>query len=320
MSKSLLSGLALTVAAALCGCSGGIAAAPPTAESSGVMAAHVPSTPTYGVAAHYVVYQTQVPGARPALAVLQAQTPQEFLDALHALPVPNARIVYPDGSTQRTDDEGRFDAAASLYAQRHPQRLGAANALVRAIASTGVSPRLSVTTSIFAPSAADEAGIASGAIASSVLDRAETRMHPRYAFSCTPADYTDGRKDVTAGTVWTSPTFDAFEEWYYYPLFGYCGVHNSFFDTSMVVSVRHWSGPHVITIHFGDRVPPDCIGPPKEGYVTRCLVRSWYTDATFNPSVAWASNPDVALWFEAWGNNWIRSSFFDVHLALLRVR
>lgn len=318
MSKSLLSGLALTVVAALCGCAGGIAPAQPTAGPSSVMQAHFPSTPTYGVAAHYVVYQYRSHGTQ-ALAVLQAQTPQEFLDALHAVPVPEATIVYPDGSAQHTDREGRFDAAASGYAQRHPQKVGAPNVPVRATGSTGGIAHLSVTTSIFAPSLADEASIASGAIASSALDSADARMHPNYAFSCNPADYTDGRKDVTAGTLWTSPTFDAWLGVEYYPLFGYCGVHNSFFDTSMVVSVLHWSNPHDITIHFGDRVPPDCSGPAK-GSVFNCPVRSWYTDATFAPNVSWANNPDVALWFEAWNFGWIRQSSYDEHLSLLRVR
>jgi hypothetical protein len=297
--------------ASLCACAGvGISPASPTAAPASVMSARFPSAPTYGVAAHYIVYQTRTPGARPALAVLQAQTTRKFLDALHAVPVPNATIVYPDGSTQRTDSQGWFDAATSRYAQRHPQRRGAPNVPVRVI---GESPHLSVTTNIFAPSPADEANIASGAILSSVLDRVSARIHPSYAFSCDPANYRDGRKDVTAGTMWTSPRFEAAALLTYYPLFGYCGIDNSFFDSSMVVSVRHWSSP------LGASEPPTrpgCDPPPSN----LCTVRIWYTDATFSTSVSWASNPHVALWFEAWNGNLFRWPSDDVHQVLLRVR
>lgn len=310
MNRSFRSALGLAAVAALCACAGGITPTPSTGESPSVMSGHFPSAPTYGVATHYVVYQYRHRGV-PALAVLQAQTPQEFLDVLHAVPLANETIVYPDGSTQRTDSEGRFDAAASRYAQRHPQRPGEPDVPVRV---TGSTPRLSLAINIFAPSQKDEASIASGSISSIVLDRIEARERPNFAFSCNPADYTDGRRDVTAGALWKSPTFDAAKEISYYPLFGFCGVDNSFFDTSMVVSVRHWSGP------FNDFQPrsPEPIG--CTALDNPCRVLRWYTDATFNKDIAWSSNPDVALWFEAWLSNWIRTGYWDVHQAILRVR
>lgn len=315
---------------------GGAASAFPAATSGSAARSVMmdfPSRAEYGVVAHYRVYRTQPAGARAQLVVLQVQTTPEYLAALHAVPVANAVIRYPDGSVQRADANGGFDAAASAYARAHPQRTGQPDAAVRvsAPAGDGLAP---IVARVATPSARVEAATASGVIADTAGTLAQTMqaadafgrparaMQPAYAFSCDPAKYIHGTINVTSGSSWRSPSFVAEFDYSYYPLFGFCGVENSFLGASYVSAVRHWSQSHTIEVSKGQ--VPGCIGDVgrplvrSSGVAYFCVVRTWYADATFATNVDW-SGAKVALWFEAWNFNVFRSHSADRHLALLQV-
>lgn len=313
--------IALAVAAALAGCSS--ARAVPSAATRSALT-QFPSRATYGVVAHYRVYRTQPSGGSPRLTVLQVQTPPSYLARLGAVAVPNARVRYPDGSVQDADGSGSFDAAASAYARRHPGQPGASDVPVR-LAATVAGANLAGNAIVFAPSAADEAQTASGAIASNALDRA-SRVRAGYAFSCNPRKYMHGDAiHVQAGTTWASPKFEAQADFSYYPLFGFCSHNNSFLDTSYVTAVRHWSestktivvAPHTV---LGCHQAPNHPLVRKQAETFTCEVRTWYTDADFSSAKPWSSMPDVALWFEAWQLNFLRVHADDAHLTLLNVR
>jgi hypothetical protein len=129
--------------------------------------------------------------------------------------------------------------------------------------------------------------------------------------------------DVPAGKNWTSPHFKAQADISYYPLFGFCGVNDSFLAASWVTGVRHWSETtENITVTQGAVLGCSDVSGHPDPTTTEftCTVRTWYVDATFYASKPWASNSDVALWFEAWHFNALRFHASDAHLALLRVR
>ncbi len=298
--------------------------APPTASARSVMT-DFPSRAQYGVVAHYRVYRTQLPGARAHLAVLQVQTTPATLAALHAVPVPNAAIRYPDGSVQYTSAGGAFDAAASAYARAHPQRPGQPDVAV-GVSAPAHDGLIATTATVAAPSARAEAATASGVIAAG-LGAPSPALAPAYAFSCDAGQYAHRLIDVTSGSTWTSPSFIAAASISYYPIVGFCGVDNSFIDASYVTAERHWSQPSQVELTTAQKVP-GCGPGPKHPLVTshaastsyRCTIQTWYTTAVFSSSVNWSAHPDVALWFEAWVFNAFRNHLDDVHLALLRVR
>jgi hypothetical protein len=298
----------------------GVAVAYPSAATSTTVESVMtdyPSRATFGVVAHYVVYRTQTPGEPATLAVLQAQTSLAFLATLHAQPMPNAIVAYPDGSVQRADGSGAFDAAASEYAQRHPQQPGQSDVAVRVVGTDAGTP-LSVTTHVFAPAPAREAMIASGTIASLPTDALAT---PNYAFSCSPADYAHGTMDVKADTAWKTPTFVADSALSYYAVAGFCGVEQSFLN---VTTERHWSSEYAVRTSGGIPGCINSVGKPKierlGASAFTCYVRDWYAYLNFSSSIPWASHPLVALWFEGWKFNVLRAHATDVHMALLRVR
>lgn len=298
----------------------GVAAAYPHATEPTTLASvmsNYPSRATFGVVAHYVVYRTQSPGEPASLVVLQAQTSLAFLATLHAQRLANAIVTYPDGSVQHTDASGAFDAATSQYAQRHPQQPNQPDVAVR-VASTDAGTPLSITTHVFAPARSVEAMTASGTIASL---QTTSVAAPNYAFSCSPTDYTHGTIGVKAGTAWRTPTFVAGSSLSYYPLVGFCGVEQSFLN---VTTERYWSREYGVKTSGGipgcsnDHGRPQ-IKPPAASEYT-CSVRDWYAYLNFSPSVGWANEPLVALWFEGWNFNILRAPATDVHMALLRVR
>lgn len=297
-----------------------IAFPPATGASARSVMTDFPSRAEYGVVARYRVYRTQVPGARAQLAVLQVQTTPAYIAALHAVPVPDATIRYPDGSVQYADATGDFDAAASAYASAHPQRPGEPDVAVR-VSAPAYDGLIATTTTVAAPSARAEAATASGVMTDGLDPPSQT---PAYAFSCDPGQYTHRRIDVSPGSTWKSPSFDAGSDLGYYPIFGFCGVENSFLDASYVTAVRHWSDARYIKVSPGQvrgclTVASSRRKPDSSGNFP-CSVRTWYADATFSTAVAWSSQPDVALWFEAWNYNIFRIHVVDAHLALLHVR
>jgi hypothetical protein len=297
------------------GCSGATTV-PPHASASLMTA--FPSRAQYGVAAHYRVYWTSADRAAAKLAALQVQTPASYLATLHAVPVPYANIRYPDGSIQRADANGAFDAAVSSYARRRRRGTSEVSVLLSA---SGPDTRRTAAAHIVVLSAAVEARTASGTIADDSLNGA---IPDAYAFTCDPTHYMRPSViDVPAGKNWTSPHFKAQADISYYPLFGFCGVNDSFLEASWVTGVRHWSEtPETITVTQGAVLGcSDSSGHPDQATVEfTCTVRTWYVDATFYSSKPWASNSDVALWFEAWHFNALRDHSLDAHLALLRVR
>lgn len=289
----------------------------PEPTAVGSVMTNYPSRATFGVAAHYVVYRTQAPGEQASLAVLQAQTSLAFLATLHAQPMANAIVTYPDGSVQHADASGAFDAAASEYAQRHPQQPGQPDVAVR-VAGTEAGKSLSLTTHVFAPAPAVEAMTASGTIASPLTAAVTV---PDYAFSCSPSDYTHGTIDVKTDKAWRTPSFVASSSLSYYVLVGFCGVDQSFLN---VTAERHWSNEYAVQTSGGI---PGCINSVGRPQVARpaaseftCYVREWYAYLNFSSSIPWASHPLVALWFEGWNFNLFRATAADVHVALLRVR
>jgi hypothetical protein len=312
--------IALAAAVALSACSSPSAVPAPGPRS---VMMRFPSRAAYGVAAHYRVYRTDVPGRPARLVALQVQTPASYLAALGASPVPYARIRYPDGSVQRADAEGTFDAAASVYAQRHPQRAGQPNAPVRLSASVA-GAQLAGSAAVFTPAAGREAAMPSGAIESGALSPT-LGVAPAYAFSCDPTKFMHKAVvDVSAGTSWTSAEFQANASYSYFPLFGFCGVENSFLNDTYVTATRYWKDKQTIQV-YPDTVPgcfQDPGGPLLRSHKTAfdCTVQTWYTVATFNSSQPWANNNDVALWFEAWQFHIFREHFADAHLELLKVR
>lgn len=284
-----------------------------------------PSRAEYGVVAHYRVYRTQPPGARARLAVLQAQTTPAFIAALHAVPVPNAAIRYPDGSVQFADAGGDFDAAASAYARARPQRPGQPDVAVR-VSAPARDGLATTTATVAAPSARAEAATASGVVADG-LGSPSQALQPAYAFSCDAGQYAHRSIDVASGSTWKTPTFIAAASISYYPLFGFCGVDNSFLNASYVTAERHWSQPSTIALTDAQKVP-GCGRPVRRPLVASatssttysCTVQTWSTAVVFSTSVGWSAQPDVALWFEAWVFNAFRSHLDDRHLALLHVR
>jgi hypothetical protein len=313
--KRRLVSIALVAAFAASGCSG--AGAVPPGTSPSVMSAF-PSRAEYGVAAQYRVYAARVERGPVQLVALQVQTPQSYLSALEAVPVPYARVRYPDGSVQRAAADAGFDSAASTYARGRRHVEGTVSVLLSA---TVAGVPLTAGTHVTVLSAAEEAATASGAMA----DDSTMQLRPAYAFTCDPSHYMRPAViDVAAGKAWDSPRYKAQADISYYPLVGYCGVDNSFLPPSFATAVRYWSDTENITVTKGSVL--GCIqssGHPlarPSASEFACTVRTWYANVTFYASKPWASNPDVALWFEAWHSNFLRIHDLDAHLALLRVR
>ena len=191
-------GLSAVAAAIALGACSSPSAVPAAGPRSVMM--RFPSRAAYGVAAHYLVYRTSLPGKPAQLVALQVQTPPSYVAALGASPVPYAQIRYPDGSVQRADAGGAFDAAASVYAHRHPQRVGQPDVPVR-LNATVAHVQLAANASVFAPTAAREAAMPSGAIEAGTLSPA-LQARPAYAFSCDPAQYLHKAVvDVAAGRL-----------------------------------------------------------------------------------------------------------------------
>jgi hypothetical protein len=307
--------VALLAAALTAGGCSGTTRVTPNATNSLMTA--FPSRAQYGVAAHYRVYWTSADRGPAQLAALQAQTPASYLATLHAVPVPYANVRYPDGSIQRADADGIFDAAASAYARNRHRGTAEVSVLLSA---PGIDTQHTAA-HIVVLSAAVEARTASGTIADDSLNGV---IPDAYAFTCDPTHYMRPSViDVPAGKNWTSPHFKAQADISYYPLFGFCGVNDSFLATSWVTGVRHWSeATENITVTQGAVLGcSDSSGHPDPTTAEfTCTVRTWYVDATFYSSKPWASNSDVALWFEAWHFNALRDHSLDAHLALLRVR
>ena len=98
---------------------------------------------------------------------MQGDVRQTQESSIFAQPSPgaNALITYPDGSTQTAAGDGSFDAAASSYAQNHPEDLTSADAVVTVTIPAGNVP--SFDSQIWTPSSAEEAQVWSGIVAGS---------------------------------------------------------------------------------------------------------------------------------------------------------
>lgn len=118
-------------------------------------------------------------------------------------------------------------------------------------------------------------------------------LHPRYAFSCNPADFQHKTVlTIKEGTAYDLPTFGRFQDNpSYYPVTGFCGVDNSFISRTDLAVDNYY------TFH-GQHITPKIY-------------------ATAN--IRWADHPDIAVWEEAWSLNIFRDTSKDVHLALVRV-
>lgn len=118
-------------------------------------------------------------------------------------------------------------------------------------------------------------------------------LHPRYAFSCKPADFRHKTVlSIKEGTAYDLPTFNRFQQDpTYYPVTGFCGVDNSFISRTDLWVDNSYS-------FHGQHITPKIY-------------------ATAN--IRWADHPDIAVWEEAWSLNIFRETSADVHLALVRV-
>ncbi len=149
-----------------------------------------PGAGQVGVAAHYTAVEKAVNG-RMALDVIQSQETADYDAAFNAKPVGGATIVYPDGSKQKTDVHGEFDASGSAYAHAHPEPVGGRDVLVSVRPPAGSTAAGTVQT-IFAPSESQEQQIESGVIPQPLtapIDLHDEAAQPSYIWSCSENDY-----------------------------------------------------------------------------------------------------------------------------------
>jgi hypothetical protein len=145
----------LLLAAALVACSGAgpVGSVAPAAVSARhiVQPAQV-IDPLAGVSAHYVVEMGENADSDLQVDVRQIQEPSIF-----AKPEAfgSAAIVYPDGSMQRVDADGSFDAAASSYAVKHAQSIGDPGVVVHVVSPLGIAYQPTAFR-IYVPSKAEE--------------------------------------------------------------------------------------------------------------------------------------------------------------------
>lgn len=117
---------------------------------------------------------------------------------------------------------------------------------------------------------------------------------PSYAFSCNPVDFHNHTIVTVAPGVKQAvpPNFNAQPNLSYYLVAGFCGVSNSFLSPQEVYLRNEHSAKQTVVHPF-----------------ITILSSGW-----------WTGKPDIAVWEEAWYDNWFRVPADDVHLTLVRVQ
>jgi hypothetical protein len=120
-----------------------------------------------------------------------------------------------------------------------------------------------------------------------------TIARPSYAFSCDPVDFHNHTIVAVAPGVKQAvpPNFNVKANVSYYLVAGFCGVHNSIL------------GPHELYLRNEHSAKQTVVHP----FIT-ILSNGW-----------WTGKPDIAVWEEAWYDNWLRVPADDVHLTLVHV-
>lgn len=177
-----------------------------------------PGVKAQAVAADYTVFEIQ-----DTLYVIPEQGDAWFLEQFPtAVPVPRARIIYPDGSEQVTDLSGNFDSSKSSYAAGNP--LDRVNVPIEVVSPDGM---LVTQSEVIAPTPEQEAQMVSGFIPVDAqpdeppipgyASDAEVRSQGGYIWSNDPRDYLAfrTRQDVIHDTIYASwasrPSADALE-------------------------------------------------------------------------------------------------------------
>jgi hypothetical protein len=117
---------------------------------------------------------------------------------------------------------------------------------------------------------------------------------PDYAFSCDPAKFHNHTivTVVPGEKQQIPPNFNAQPNVSYYLVAGFCGVSNSILGPQEVYLRNEHSAKQTVVHPF-----------------MTILSSGW-----------WIEKPDIAVWEEAWYDNWLRVPADDVHLTLVRVQ
>jgi hypothetical protein len=199
--KSLLA--LLGVAAVASGCTAsGTQSVPVVSQETATNVSHGAAAPTSqvdrtkcGVSAHYTLFRYEARWGSEIVILAAGEVASFERFSKTAERLPNATIVYPDGSTQSTNSYGEFDAGESSYAQAHPEALGGTDVVVTikpplGRLGKGLSER---TAAIFSPSEIEERHICTTEEPPQAVRAATTRMRSDgYVWSCNPSDYTYG--------------------------------------------------------------------------------------------------------------------------------
>lgn len=117
---------------------------------------------------------------------------------------------------------------------------------------------------------------------------------PNYAFSCDPTKYIKRSVITIAPKLAVSlPSFKVSSLITYYPVAGFCGIDNSFLSMDKVQLLKS----------------QDFSSAPY-GRI----------DTTIKVMSGWEGKPDIAVWEEAWLENWLRLPSEDAHLVLVHVQ
>lgn len=117
---------------------------------------------------------------------------------------------------------------------------------------------------------------------------------PSYAFSCDPSNYISQHViTVTPHHVVWLRFFKASSLIVYYPVAGFCGSDNSFLGK--------------------DQVLLGVFRSPLSTQVNKVSTRIQVLSG-------WEGKPDIAVWEEAWLENWLRFPSEDAHVALVHVQ
>lgn len=225
LAEKVRAGVPFALVTLLAACQGGrsaslgaLPAAPAPLARPAARAAALPGHKVCGEAAHYVVYAVPF-GRHTVIQIVQLQETASFERAIpHARRLAGAKIVYPDGSFQRTGKHGEFDAAASRYAAAHPESLTGRDVAIVVEPPPGTRVRRWKTT-LFVPSAAEEKRICVDVIPPNARPTAPQRpaaLAPNgYQWSCDPKDYLLGHFGPYPGHYiwrWLTPTINP--HWY----------------------------------------------------------------------------------------------------------
>lgn len=117
---------------------------------------------------------------------------------------------------------------------------------------------------------------------------------PDYAFSCDPTKYIKPSIiTIRPQHAVSLPSFKANSAIKYYAVAGFCGVENSFLGTDQAVLTT-------FQIHT------------PQAFNT--------VDTSIKVLSGWEGQPDIAVWQEAWFENWLRLPSEDAHVALVHVQ